>query len=169
MPRTVSGTIDSALPGPTTSPGYLVYMGFPGTPIRHSTLATVTFGGYEWLGNMGTKVQSVSELAATVELRNSDLSASALVLGNSLADLPCEIYQLYNGDATLVFSGFLDGSDIGGRVTLTAKAMSTARKIPNKYITYPVFNYLIPPGTELNWNMGKVVAEDGKKWRRTRR
>src|SRR5574343_495238 len=169
MPRVVGATIQAALPGPITAPGYLVYMGFPSTPIRHSTLSTLTFGGYEWLGNMGTKVQSVSELAATVELRNSDLSASALVLGNSLADLPCEIYQLYSGDAKLIFSGFLDGSDIGSRVTLTEKAMSTARKIPNKYITYPTFNHLIPPGTELNWNMGKVVAEDGKKWRRTRR
>src|SRR5574343_865878 len=94
MPRVVGATIQAALPGPITAPGYLVYMGFPSTHIRHSTLSTLTFGGYEWLGNMGTKVQSVSELAATVELRNSDLSASALVLGNSLADLPCEIYQI---------------------------------------------------------------------------
>jgi len=168
MPRVVGATIQAALPGPITEPGYLVYMGFPSTPIRHSTRETLTYGGYDWTGSTGTSVKSVTELAATIELRNSDLSASALVLGNTLSDTPCEVYQLYNGAAVLLFSGFLDGAEIGGRVVLTASAMSSARKIPNKYITYPTFNHLLAAGTELNWNMGKVIAEDGKKWRRIR-
>lgn len=165
MPRSLSGTISTAIALPVTEPGYLVYLGFD-TPLRHSTRATLPWGGYMWTGGLGTRVAEVNEQAATIELRNSDLSASAIVLNTVLADKPCAIYKLYNGDATLLFQGFIDACpDIGDRVVLTAKALASARRVPNKYIAYPVFNWLTPPGTQVKWGTQAVTLSP---WRRFR-
>lgn len=150
MPRTVHATITTAIGRPVTEPGYLVHLGFP-TAIRHSTRDTLSWNSYTWTGGRGTSVTRVSASAATIELQNADLSASSLVLNNALADIPCTIYQLYEGEATLVFTGFLDSATVGNRVTLNAKAFATARRVPNKYITHPTFNWLIAPGTKLTW------------------
>lgn len=158
MARTLSGTIQAAIALPVTEPGYLVYLGF-GVPLRHSTRATLSFDGYTWSGGIGTRVASVSEAAASIELRNTDLSASALVLNYNLADIAAEVYQLYAGDATLLFSGYLDSAQIGERVILNARAMSAARKVPNRYIAYPAFNHLVPPGTQLRWGLDTVTLE----------
>ena len=166
MPRTLSGTISTAIALPVTEPGYLVYLGFD-TPIRHSTRATLTWGGYSWTGGLGTRVPSVSESEASIELQNSDLSASAIVLNVTLADKPCAIYKLYNGDAVLLFQGYIDACpDIGNRVLLTAKAIATARKVPNKYIAYPAFKWLTPPGTAVKWGNQAVTLGPWKRYRR---
>ncbi len=166
MPRTLSGTISTAIALPVTEPGYLVYLGFD-TPIRHSTRATLTWGGYTWTGALGTRVVSVSESDATIELANSDMSASAIVLNVTLADKACAIYKLYNGDAVLLFQGFIDACpSIGDRVRLTAKALATARKVPNKYIAYPLFKWLTPPGTAVKWGNQAVTLAPWKRYRR---
>lgn len=164
MPRTLSGTITTAIALPVTSPGYLVYLGFD-SPIRHSTRDTLTYGGYSWTGMLGTSVPSVSEQAATVELQNSDLAASALVLNTTLADKACQVYKLYNGDAVLLFDGFLDGCEIGDRVRLTAKALTSARRVPNKYIDYPTFGWLTPPGTTVKWGAQTVTLQPSRRRR----
>lgn len=162
MPRDITGaspgTIAAAIALPVTEPGYLVYLGFD-QALRHSTRKSLSWGGYAWTGGLGTRVASVTDLAASLELRNSDLSASALVLGNRLADIPCEIYALYDGDAVLLFSGYLDAARVGERVTLTARAMSLARKVPNRYITYPTFNHLVAPGTQIRWGLDTITLE----------
>ena len=165
MPRTLSGTITTAIALPVTSPGYLVYLGFD-SPIRHSTRDTLTYGGYSWTGMLGTSVPSVSEQAATMELQNSDLAASALVLNTTLADKACQVYKLYNGDAVLLFDGFLDAAEIGERVKLTAKALTSARRVPRQYITYPTFKWLTPPGTAVKWGSQAVTLTT---WRRHRK
>lgn len=170
MPRDITGaspgTIAAAIALPVTEPGYLVYLGFD-TPMRHSTRATLTWGGYSWTGGLGTRVVAVSEQAATIDLRNSDLSASAIVLNVTLADKPCAIYKLYNGDAVLLFQGFIDACpEIGDRVRLTAKALASARKVPNTYISYPSFKWLTPPGTQVKWGNQAVTLSP---WKRNRR
>lgn len=158
MPRTLGGSLGTAITQPITSPGYLVYLGFDPV-LRYSTRETVSYGGYSWTGEVGAQVAAVSEAAAQITLRNTDLSASSLVLNNVLADIQCVIYKRYGADAALLFDGYLDGATVGERVTLNAKAMATARKVPNKYITYPTFNFLIPPGTQIRWGLDTITLE----------
>ena len=170
MPRDITGatpgTIAAAIALPVTEPGYLVYIAFD-TALRHSTRETLTWDSQTWTGGLGTRVASVSEQAASIELRNSDLSASALVLNTTLADKPCQVYKLYDGDAVLLFDGFLDSCpEIGNRVRLEAKALTTARRVPNQYITYPVFKWLTPPGTAVKWGNQAVTLAPWKRYRR---
>lgn len=168
MPRDITGaspgTIAAAIALPVTSPGYLVYLGFD-TALRHSTRDTLSWGGFSWTGMLGTSVPSVGEQQATIELQNSDLTASALVLNTTLADKSCQIYKLYNGDAVLLFDGFLDGCEIGDRVKLTAKALTSARRVPSQYITYPAFRWLTPPGTAVKWGAQTVTLSPFRRRR----
>ena len=171
MPRDITGaspgTLAAAIALPVTEPGYLVFLGFD-SELRHSTRATLTWGGHSWTGGLGTRVLSVSEQEATVELANSDLSASALVLNTTLADRACAIYKLYNGDAVLLFDGILDACPmIGDRVQLTAKALASAKRVPAKYIAYPAFKWLTPPGTQVKWGAQAVTLSPWKRHRRS--
>jgi len=165
MPRTLTGGIPTAIALPVTSPGYLVYIGFD-TALRHSTRGTLTWNSQSWTGGLGTSVIAVSEQDATIELRNTDLSASALVLNTTLADKACQVYQLYGSDAVLLFDGFLDAAEIGERVKLTAKALTSARRVPRQYITYPTFKWMTPPGTAVKWGSQAVTLTT---WRRHRK
>lgn len=168
MPRDITGaspgTIAAAIALTVTEPGYLVYLGFD-TPLRHSTRETLTWDSETWTGALGTRVASVNEQSATVELRNTDLSASAIVLNTTLADKACQIYQLYDGDAVLLFDGFIDACpEIGNRVVLTATALASARRVPNKYIAYPVFRWLTPPGTQIKWGAQTVTLSPWQRF-----
>lgn len=143
-----------------TEPTYLVYIGFT-TPIRHSTRANVSFDAQTWVAGEGTEVEYVDEDRAVIALRNTDNSASALVLNTVLSDIECAVYQAYGSDVVQLFDGFLDGAgDIGDRkVVLNAVARSRARYAPDDYILYPVFNHLLPAGYEIRWG-GDILVLD---------
>ena len=82
------------------------------------------------------------------------------MLANALSDIDCDIYQLYDGDAVLVFSGKLDAcTGIGARVSLTAAAVSIGRKVPATYILPPLCNHIVPTGTVLHWANDTITLE----------
>lgn len=155
MPRTVSATIQAAIGQTITEPNYLVELGF--SPIvRWAALRDVTWGGFTWSAN-GLMVQTVSTERAQISMRNSDNSISALVLGNALKNISCKVYQHYDSDAELLFAGVLSGSpEVGTRVILDALSEGRDRKYPDQQIVPPLFNHLMPVGTEIDFG-GKML------------
>lgn len=160
MPRTLPGSLGTAITAPVTAPGYLVQLGFP-IPLRYSTIATstpTTWDSRLWTAG-GVEVLSVSATDARISLRNHDNSISALVLGNQLHRVTCAVWQIYGSDAVALFDGWVDEATLGPRVVLTAIAQSRAVQVPSDFIAPPTFNHLTPPGTPISWGTNTIYLE----------
>jgi len=161
MPRAVSATIDTATGQTITEPNYLLELGF--SPVlRYAALRDVVWGGYLWSAS-GLIVNSVNNEQASASLRNHDNAISAIVLGATLHNISCKVYAHYDSDAQLLFAGLLSGSpEIGPRVQLNAQSTGRSRKWPRDQIVAPLFNHLMPPGTEIQFGGKVLVFEEAR-------
>lgn len=161
MPRTVSATIDTAVSKTITEPNYLLELGFS-PMLRYAALRTVNWGGYLWSAS-GLAVQSVDVESANFSLRNHDNALSAIVLGSNLHNISCKIYQHYDSDAELIFSGTLAAApQIGPRVELSAQYQGHSSKYPSGQIVAPLFNHLMPQGTEIQFGNKTLRFEESR-------
>lgn len=157
MPRTLPGSLGTAITQPVTAPGYLIALGFP-IPLRYSTTSTLTWDSLVWTA-AGAEVLAVSATDARISLRNHDNSISALVLGNQLHRVTCAVWQIYGSDAVALFDGMVDEAAIGPRVVLSAIAQSRGVMVPTDFIAPPTFNHLTPPGTPIAWGANTIYLE----------
>lgn len=142
---------------PITVPFYLIYLGFS-TPLYLSSRQAVTYGGNSYTRN-GIVVKSVSESDVVVGMDNTDLSATAIVLGEGVRDKSIKIYKAYGtavaltaDDVTLMFDGYMGNvsnithNEAEIRCTYSSEALATAPRI---YCSPPLCNHVPPTGTKL--------------------
>lgn len=127
---------------------------------------------------MGGRLGKVSGIASdgrgdqrgSIELVNSDMAYSALVLNEGWADRPCRVWQFYGDnpvDAELLLDGVGDDADINptsGRVTLSVvgESLRTAM-FPRRVIGRSTgFNHLRPAGSKITWGGQTYILEPGK-------
>lgn len=170
--RTLTPGQEAATQAPVTTPGYLVEIGFS-SPIRLSTRGDQSWNGQTWSGGRLGKVSGIASdgkggQKARIELINTDLAYSALVLADGVAERPCRIWTFYGDnpdDATLVMDGVLDGADIKADmvgVDVIGETIKTAT-FPRRFIGKGTgFNRLRPAGTKVTWGGQTYILERSK-------
>jgi hypothetical protein len=171
--RTLSAPTESATELTITRPGWLVEIGF-NTPLRLSSRDDQTWNSQTWIGGRIKRLSGLSSDGSgiqrgTLELINTDLVYSALVLGEGIADKTVKIWKFYGdnpaaGDPVAVFDGAADDADIGPdavRITLTGENVRTLYS-PRRFIGAGTgFNHLRPVGTKINWGGQVYILERG--------
>ena len=170
--RTLTTAQETATQAPVTAPGYLVEIGFS-SPIRLSTRGDQSWDGQAWTGGRLGKVSGIASdgkggQKARIELINTDLAYSALVLADGVAERTCRIWTFYGDnpdDATLVLDGVLDSADIRPdivSVDVIGEAIKTAT-FPRRFIGRGTgFNQLRPAGTKITWGGQTYILERKK-------
>lgn len=133
-----------------TRPLYLVEV-YLTSPLYHSTGSLARSGGKTY-NSVGTRVLSVSPEEARLGFNNSDLSASALFLGQDIRDVRCRILKTYkpiDGVALFVpaFYALAPASWTGEISTATAFTES----------------YVYPPVVVFDGTLDSVESVDGKE------
>ena len=165
MARTLSTATATEIAKAVTRPFYLARIEFPGVVTYYlSTGATVTWLGYTWDGGNLTvdalRTLPGGGLEGALSLTNADGSGAALALNGSLEEVLVDLWALYGDgpyateDATQVFSGVLDGAEIGMmRVRFGLSSESRRRATgPRIYCAPPLCNHLVAPGSVLYWS-----------------
>lgn len=164
MARTLSTTTATEVAKAVTRPFYLARITTLSVTYYLSTGPTATWLGYTWDGGNVT-VEELRSLAGgglegAISLTNADGSGAAIALGGSLEEVTVDLWALYgNGpyaidDAVQVFSGVLDGAEIGPtrvRFGITTESRRRATG-PRIRCAPPLCNHLIAPGAVLFWN-----------------
>lgn len=163
MAKTLAASLVTDTAKRITTPGYLVEINFT-SPLRLSTRADQSYGGYSWTGGRLGKVDA-GEGGGSLELLNADLAMSALVLGEGLADRAVTVWAFYADNPTdveQVFAGVADSSEIAVdrvRVRLVPENRRTMYS-PRRFINSAAgFNTLAPAGTRVSWGGQTFVLE----------
>lgn len=165
MKKTISTALATEIAKPVTSPGYLVEINFS-TPFRISSRGDINWDGKVWI-TWGFDVQNLdtdaarSSLQGSLNLLNTDLSLSTLVLNEGIADRSIKIWQFYGEtpglfDPQPYFFGAGDEAAIdptSGRCTITLmQSGGVTLYAPRSYITREAgFNFLPAVGTIIHW------------------
>jgi hypothetical protein len=170
--RTLTAGQIAAASATETTPGYLVELLFD-TPLRLSSRDDQSWNGYTWTGGRLGKISGLAsdgraEQKGRIELINSDLAYSALILNEGWADRGCRVWQFYGDnpdDAELVLDGVGDTADIdpdGGIVSLSVVGEGL-RRFPGRVIGPGTgFNHLCAPGKKITWGGQTYVIEPAK-------
>jgi hypothetical protein len=161
--KTLSTATQTAVAGTVTTPAYFVQLGFS-TPLYLSTRGDQVWNGQNWYGGRLGKVSGLvwdgkGQQKGNVELINSDLAYSALILNEGQANKAVSIWMYYGdspaaGDPVLVFQGVADQATIApDKVTLTLIGENTRTMYsPRRFINTSMgFNHLRGAGSILNW------------------
>lgn len=171
--RTLTAGQIAATTAPVTTPGYLVELSYS-TVLRLSSRGDQSWDGYTWTGGRLGKVSGLTsdgrgDQRGRVELINSDLAYSALVLTEGAADIRCRVWVFYGdnpADASLVLDGVTDGADIAPdavSLTLVGESIRTAM-FPRRFIGPSTgFNHLRPSGTKITWGGQTYIMERGNR------
>jgi hypothetical protein len=158
--RTLSSALLTELGLTVTRPGYLAEIAFP-TPMRLSSLGTLTWNSLQWIGRdlevrfgpiVGRAGQTVS-----VSIDNDAQSMSAEILANGVTGRSLKIWVAYAGalasaDPYLAFNGNCDGAEITpDKVTISGALISPAALYcPRKRINQSTgFSALLPAGARV--------------------
>lgn len=162
--RALTSAINTATSTTVTTPAYLVEIGFS-VVLRLSSRNDQSWGGQTWTGGRIGKVSGLSwdgkgQQSGALEIINSDLAYSALVLNEGVADRPVRIWKFYGdnpaaSDPVAVFDGVADEAEISQdrvRITLAGENAQTLSS-PRRFIGAATgFNHLAPAGTKITWN-----------------
>jgi len=169
--RTLTAAQLAATSATVTTPAYLVEMLFV-TPLRLSSRGDQSWGGFAWTGGRLGKVSGLAsdgrgDQKGKIDLINTDLAYSALVLAEGVAERGCRVWEFYGdnpADAALVLDGVIDGADINpDRVILAVvgESMRTAM-FPRRFIGAGTgFRQLRPAGTKFTWGSQTYIIERG--------
>jgi hypothetical protein len=171
--RTLTTATATATESTVTTPAYLVEISFSAV-IRLSTRGDQSWGGYTWTGGRLGKVSGLSwdgkgAQTGSIDIINTDLAYSSLVLNDGVADRPVKIWKFYGDnpgalDPVAVFDGVADEADIGPdavRITLVGQNNKTLYA-PRRFIGPGIgFNQLRPAGTKITWGGQTYILERG--------
>lgn len=172
--RTLTTPTANATASTVTTPAYLVEIEFS-TVLRLSTRNDQSWGGYTWTGGRLGKVSGLSwdgkgQQTGALDLINTDLVYSALVLNEGVADRRVRVWKFYGDnpatlDPVAVFDGVADAADIGPdavRLTLVGQNNKTLYS-PRRFIGPATgFNHLCPAGTKITWGGQTYILDRGK-------
>lgn len=171
MSRTLTAAQIAATSATVTTPGYLVELGYSAV-LRLSTRGDQSWDGYTWIGGRLGKVSGLTSTGGgdqrgKIELINSDLAYSALVLNEGAADIRCRVWAFSGdnpADASLLLDGVTDGADIAPdkvALNVVGESMRTAM-FPRRFIGKSTgFNHLRPSGTKITWGGQTYIFERG--------
>lgn len=159
MTRGLDGTQTTAVSDTTTKPYFLVYMGFV-TPVRMSTQATISWGGFNWVAADITVSMSESP---TLRIFNEVALFGQVVLTEGTAGRAVKIYQGYANDSAhpnplLVFDGEMGQASIADTVTIQCKRHKPY-KTPRHYVVPPLCNHVPPDGTRFETPKQVIILE----------
>lgn len=169
MSLTLTPAQQAATTAPVTQPGYLVELSYS-TILRLSTRGDQSWNGYTWSGGRLGKVTGLTsdgrgDQRGRIELINSDLAYSALVLNEGAVDIRCRVWEFYGdnpADAALKLDGVTNGADIApDKVSLevVGESLRTAM-FPHRVIGPSTgFHHLRPVGTKITWGGQTYIME----------
>ncbi len=171
--RALSSSTQAETEKTVTTPAFLVEIAFS-TILRLSTRGDQSWNGYAWTGGRVGKISGLQwdgqgRQSGGIELINSDLAYSALVLNEGVADRGVKIWKFYGDNPALddpvaVFDGVADDATIGPdavRIGLVGERASTLYA-PRRFIGPATgFNHLSPAGTRLSWGGENYTLERG--------
>lgn len=167
--RTLTPAQTTAVSQTVTTPAYLVEIEFS-VVLRLSTRGDQSWDGETWVGGRLGKISGLGWSgsgvgAGSLDIINTDLAFSALVLNEGVADRKCKVWMFYGDnpvDAQPVFDGVIDGADITPnhvKLTLVGENVKTMSS-PRRYIGQGTgFNHLRPAGTRMTWGGQVYVLE----------
>lgn len=171
--RTLSAPTDTATQATITTPAYFVRLGFS-TVVRLSSRGDQSWDSQTWTGGRLGKIGGLSwdgkgGQRGTLEIINTDIVYSALVLNEGVADRTAEIWKFYGDNPALsdpvkVFDGVMDEADIGAdfvRITLIGENARTLYS-PRRFIGPATgFNHLSPAGRKITWGGQPIELKRG--------
>lgn len=160
--RALSTATATATAATITTPAYLVEIAWSSI-VRLSSRGDQSWGGLAWTGGRLGKVDGRD--GGSVEVINSDLAYSALVLNEGIADVGVRVWAFYGdnpaaSDPVLVFDGVGDGADIGADRVKISLASDGARTLysPRRFVGPSIgLNHLRPAGTRISFG-GEVYT-----------
>lgn len=172
--RTLTTSTNTATQADVTTPAYLVEIAFS-VVSRLSSRGEQAWNGQTWLGGRlgkvsGLKWDEKGQQSGALELINTDLLYSALVLGEGVAGRKVRIWKFYGdnpavSDPVEVFNGEADEADIGAdavRITLSGENI-LAFYAPRRFIGASTgFNHLTPSGRKITWGAQTYILERGR-------
>lgn len=153
-----------------TCPFYIVKLEFETSTSYLSETQQVTFesnvyqegairvGSFSW--------EATGQQVGTIGLLNENNAATALVLNNTVQDVPISIYLVYSTgpstttDPILVVKGVMSGSSLGPEISIIGVLTSKAETefAPQDFYTIEEgYNWLPPTGTVVTWAGEKYV------------
>lgn len=171
--RTLSTPTNNATQLTITTPAFFVELGFS-TILHLSTRGDHSWGGYAWTGGRLGRVSGLQwdgkgQQSGSIDLINTDLAYSALVLNEGVADRAVRIWKFYGDnpdtlDPVAVFDGVADTADIGAdavRITLLGENTRTLYS-PRRFIGPGTgFNHLTPAGRKITWGGQTIELKRG--------
>lgn len=167
--RTLSSPLLTELGLAITRPGYLVSIAFT-SPVYLSTFGDVEWNSIAWAGTdmsiRGLASSIEGAHSATIELDNSDLAWSSLILSNGVSRRAVKIYAAYAGalgtaDVVQVHDGVGAKASINSnRAIITTAAPGEATSSPRKFVGAATgFQHLQPAGTVIPFNGETFVLD----------
>jgi len=170
--KTLPAGLATAVVQPITQPGHLVQIDFA-TPVCLSSRGTVAFAGHTFVAAdirvSGIRSDARGTSGGQLTWGNTDLSASALILGEGVADRRIQVWSF---DATAtgaenilpVFDGAGDSAKIGHpcAVQLTT-AKSGYASSPRRFVAPPLFHHLSVAGREIKIGSVTMRLERGSR------
>ncbi len=163
--RAVSKTIQENVSRTVTTPAYFIELQWP-IPIRLATRGPQTWDGKEWVGGR-VKNLTLGE-SGVIELVNTDLAYSAMILLYGATDVPCKIWKYYDDnpsatDPHLLFDGATSGSPEITVDTAKIKLVRFSTRTmysPRRFIGPTTgFSRLKPAGSTITWGGQTYVLE----------
>ena len=162
--RTLSEATEASTEALTTKPGWLVEL-FWATPLRLSSRGNISWRDRSWVPD--TLVAVSTGEGGYIELANSNLAYSALVMNEGVADVGCQIWKFYGDapgadDPVLIFDGVLDRAEINHKavkITLAQESSRTKMAPRHRIDASGGFNHLRPAGTRISWGGQVYVLE----------
>lgn len=162
MTKTVSAIISAAVSQKTTTPVYLIDMGWdiasPDVTRRIATWDTdITWNSQTWTAS-GAAVKNLSVERGRLILPNGDGDPWLALVNSQVArDRNIDIYEHHTStaspsgsDAVLLFSGRMDGAVIDGiNISINLLEGRANKAFPPSVLQIGTYNYLLPVGTKL--------------------
>jgi len=166
MTRTVSATISTAIAQPTTRPIYLIRMAW-NTEVRACTWAAdISWNSETWTAS-GIEVSNLDANGGVLDMPLGDSEPwLALVVGEIPRNRAINVYEYQTNytvspavsDAVLIFTGFMDEAQIGSKIRMTLIEGTQKKGFPPGRIDRPTYNYLLAPGTRIQWGVDTVMV-----------
>lgn len=162
--KTLSTNTQTDVTAVITTPAYLVELAYS-SPVRLSSRGAQSWGGIIWIGGNLGKL-SIGD-SGSIELLNTDLAYSALILNEGAADIGCRVWKFYrdnpaSNDPVLIFDGVTDGASIDKDRVRVKISQENSRTLysPRRFIgPSSGFNHLRPAGSRITWNGQTFVLE----------
>lgn len=166
MTRPVSATITTAVAQNTTRPIYLVRMGWD-TEVRSATYgAAIDWNSETWAAS-GIRISNLDSNGGVMDLPNGAGDAWLnLVMTEVPRERTIEVYEHHTNytvspavsDATLIFSGYMDETQIGNSIRVALVESSTKKRFPPGRIDRTVYTHLLPVGEKIQFGGDQVVV-----------